>query len=83
MNGEQFYRHFVTGSNMCGKTITYLKLKFDGLSGPVYGLNPTNDKDKFEFPAWLAALAPNSQFSFVYIQGGEAAKVTVEKYTAN
>ncbi|KAJ4785199.1 Endoglucanase [Rhynchospora pubera] len=82
-NGEQFYRHSVTGTNACGKTITYLKLKFDGLTGPLYGLNPTDAKTMFEFPAWITALAPNSQFSFVYIQGGEAAQITVEKYTAN
>lgn len=82
-DGEKLYRHLVTGNNNCGKTITYLKLKFDGLSGPVYGLNLTNDKTMFELPAWITSLASNSQFSFVYIQGGEAAKITVKKYTAN
>ncbi|KAJ3692970.1 hypothetical protein LUZ60_012065 [Juncus effusus] len=82
-NGVQQFRHVVTGKNVCGQAIKYVSLHFDGLDGPVYGLNPTGDKNKYEFPSWITVLPSDSQFSFVYIQGGEAAKVKVDKYTTN
>nr|CAD1821123.1 unnamed protein product [Ananas comosus var. bracteatus] len=79
-NGTDYFRHEVTGKNVCGKPITYLKLDIENLSGPIYGLKATKAAHMYEFPEWLKALNSKQAFKFVYIQGGEPAKVAVAAY---
>lgn len=78
--GVDYYRHKVTVTNKCGKPITGLKLAVENLSGPIYGLSPTTEKNIYELPAWIKVVKPGSQFSFVYVQGGPQAKVSVVGY---
>ncbi|XP_062184917.1 endoglucanase 13-like [Phragmites australis] len=78
--GVEYYRHVVTAKNTCGHPITYLKLHVKELSGPIYGLTSTHEKDMYEFPSWLTTLGAGEQLTIVYIQGGPAAKISVVSY---
>ncbi|KAL5721472.1 cellulase [Ranunculus cassubicifolius] len=74
------YRHKVNVKNISQKPITKLRLSIQNLSGTLWGLTPTAEKTMYELPLWIHALAPRSQFSFVYVQGGPQAKVSVISY---
>ncbi|PIA64197.1 hypothetical protein AQUCO_00201464v1 [Aquilegia coerulea] len=75
-----YYRHKVNIKNTSQKPITKLKLSIENLSGSVWGLSPTSEKNTYELPQWLQALGPGSECSFVYVQGGPQAKVSVKSY---
>ncbi|KAI3921117.1 hypothetical protein MKX01_036096, partial [Papaver californicum] len=75
-----FYRHKVVIKNTSKKHITYLKMGIENLSGDLWGLAKTYQKNTYELPAWLKGLKPGSQHSFVYIQGGLQAKVRILNY---
>lgn len=57
-----------------------MKLYLENLSGSLWGLNPTTEKNVYEFPEWLKVLNPGSECSFVYIQGGAQAKISIRTY---
>ncbi|KAL0918412.1 hypothetical protein M5K25_010419 [Dendrobium thyrsiflorum] len=78
--GVKYYRHKVTIINKSGKPITNLKLAIENLSGPLWGLSPTQEKNIYVLPDWLKVLNPNKQLIFVYVQGGLQAKVSVISY---
>ncbi|CAL9200487.1 unnamed protein product [Musa hybrid cultivar] len=78
--GEDYYRHQVAVKNTCGERITYLKLKIENLTGPLWGLSQTQEKKMYELPPWLQVLEPGAGFIFVYIQGGPQAAVSVVAY---
>ncbi|KAJ0970107.1 hypothetical protein J5N97_022984 [Dioscorea zingiberensis] len=73
--GVEYYRHKVNIKNSGGKPISGLKLAMENLSGTVWGLTPTSEKNVYQLPSWLKSLKPGSQFSFVYVQEGPQAKV--------
>ncbi|CDP16869.1 unnamed protein product [Coffea canephora] len=75
-----YYRHKVIIKNTSQKPITDLKLKFENLTGSLWGLNPTQEKDVYELPQWLKVLKPGSDCTVVYVQGGAQAKVSVPSY---
>ncbi|KAF9624034.1 hypothetical protein IFM89_007732 [Coptis chinensis] len=75
-----YYRHKVNIKNISLKPITQLKLLIENLSGSLWGLSPTPEKNTYKFPQWLQTLKPGSQCSFVYVQGGPQAKVSVISY---
>ncbi|XP_022155052.1 endoglucanase 5 [Momordica charantia] len=77
---EDYYRHQVKIKNTSGKPISGLKLRLENLSGPIWGLSPTQQKDIYELPQWMKVLQPASEFNFIYIQGGPQATVTVSSY---
>ncbi|WOL05355.1 hypothetical protein Cni_G14083 [Canna indica] len=79
--GADYYRHQVTIKNICGQPITYLKLKIEDLTGPLWGLSATNEKKMYELPPWLKVIESGSELVFVYIQGGEQAKVKLVRYS--
>lgn len=66
--------------NTSQKPITDLKLVIGKLSGPLWGLSPTNVKNVYELPQWQKVINPGSECSFVYIQGGPQAVVSVLSY---
>ncbi|KAJ0970067.1 hypothetical protein J5N97_022944 [Dioscorea zingiberensis] len=68
--GVEYYRHKVNIKNSGGKPISGLKLAMENLSGTVWGLSPTSEKNVYQLPSWLKSLKPGSQFSFVYVQEG-------------
>lgn len=80
VKGVAFYRHRVLIKNTSKKPIRYLKLRLENLTGPVYGLTFTHSKGIYSAPANVKILNPGSEFSFVYIQGGPQAKVSVFSY---
>ncbi|RVW45466.1 Endoglucanase 5 [Vitis vinifera] len=75
-----YYRHKVIIKNKSQKPITDLKLAIENLSGTLWGLNPCQEKNTYELPQWMKVLQPGSQSSFVYVQGGPQAKVSVLSY---
>ncbi|XP_022991484.1 endoglucanase 5 [Cucurbita maxima] len=77
---DSYYRHQVKIKNTSGKPISDLKLRLENLSGPVWGLSPTQQKGIYELPPWLRLLQPGSECVFIYIQEGPQAKVTVSSY---
>ncbi|KAI3454555.1 hypothetical protein Pfo_011218 [Paulownia fortunei] len=77
---ETYYRHKVIIKNVSQKPITELKLYIENLTGSLWGLSPTQEKNTYEFPEWLKVLEPGSECSFVYIQGGAQAKISVQGY---
>lgn len=77
---ESYYRHQVKIKNTSGKPISDLKLRLENLSGPIWGLSPTQQKGIYELPPWLRLLQPGSECVFIYIQEGPQAKVTVSSY---
>uniref|UniRef100_A0A1J3I9Q1 Endoglucanase n=1 Tax=Noccaea caerulescens TaxID=107243 RepID=A0A1J3I9Q1_NOCCA len=76
----RYYRHKVIIKNNSQKPITDLKLKIENLSGPIYGLIPTGQKNTYQLPQWQQTLRAGQAYGFVYIQGGPQAKVTVLTY---
>ncbi|GFZ21342.1 glycosyl hydrolase 9C1 [Actinidia rufa] len=76
-----YYRHkVIIKNNISQKPITDMKLNIDNLSGSVWGLSPTQEHNTYELPQWHQALKPGSECSFVYVQGGPQAKVSVQSY---
>lgn len=75
-----YYRHKVTIKNHSEKPITDLKLVIENLSGSLWGLSPTQNKNVYELPEWSKVIKPGSECSFVYVQGGPQAKITVQSY---
>lgn len=75
-----YYRHKVILKNVSQKPITDLKLTIENLSGSLWGLSPTQEKNTYELPRWLGVLKPGSECSFVYVQGGPQAKVSIQSY---
>ncbi|KAE8778352.1 hypothetical protein D1007_48795 [Hordeum vulgare] len=79
-NGVDYYRHVVTGKHACGHPITYLKLRIEGLTGHIYGVSATQEKEMYGFPSWVTRLDVDDKLTIVYIQEGPAAKITVAEY---
>ncbi|KAL7153392.1 hypothetical protein ABFS83_04G165600 [Erythranthe nasuta] len=77
---ETYYRHKVIIKNVSKKPITQLKLHFESLTGSLWGLSPTQEKNTYELPSWLKVLEPSSECTFVYIQGGAQAKISIQNY---
>nr|GEV38072.1 endoglucanase 5 [Tanacetum cinerariifolium] len=75
-----YYRHKVIVKNQSGKPITDLKLEIENLSGSLWGLSPTQNKNIYELPEWIKVINPGSEFNFVYVQGGPQAKISVQSY---
>ncbi|KAK6921453.1 Carbohydrate binding domain CBM49 [Dillenia turbinata] len=75
-----YYRHMVIIKNTSKKPITNLKLKIEYLSGSLWGLTPTAQKNVYELPQQLKVLNPGAECTFVYVQGGPQAKVSVLSY---
>ncbi|CAN0909125.1 Endoglucanase 5 [Linum grandiflorum] len=76
----RYYRHKVTMKNTSQKPITGMKLLAQNLSGSLWGLTPTPEKDTYELPEWHKVLQPGSEINFVYVQGGPQAKFSVLSY---
>jgi hypothetical protein len=80
-NGVEYYRHAVTAKNTCGQPITYVKLQIKELTGPIYGVSATQEKEMYEFPPWITRLEAGDKLDVVYIQeGGPPAKISVVEY---
>ncbi|KAK1380490.1 Endoglucanase [Heracleum sosnowskyi] len=75
-----YYRHKVIIKNISQKKITNLRLLVENLSGSSWGLSPTHEKNIYELPQWLKVLKPGSDCTFVYIQSGPQAKISVQSY---
>uniref|UniRef100_A0A6N2LHE8 cellulase n=1 Tax=Salix viminalis TaxID=40686 RepID=A0A6N2LHE8_SALVM len=75
-----YYRHRVIIKNKSEKPVKDLKLVVEGLTGSIWGLIPTQQRNTYELPQWQKVLQPGSECSFVYVQGGPQAKVTVQSY---
>ncbi|MFS8030893.1 putative cellulase [Helianthus anomalus] len=80
IGGIGYYRHKVIIKNRSEKPITDLKLEIENLSGAIWGLSPTQNKNIYELPKWIKVIKPGSECSFVYVQGGPQAKVSVQSY---
>ncbi|CAI9096960.1 OLC1v1033234C3 [Oldenlandia corymbosa var. corymbosa] len=78
--GKTFFRHKVVIKNVSPKPITDLKLRVDGLTGPIWGLGLTEQQNTYQLPPWLKVLKPGGDFTCVYVQGGVQAKITVLSY---
>lgn len=76
----RYYRHKVTIKNNSQKPISDLKLKIEDLSGPIWGLNPTGQKNTYQLPQWQNTLKAGQAYDFIYVQGGPQAKVSVLSY---
>ncbi|KAL3818654.1 hypothetical protein ACJIZ3_004559 [Penstemon smallii] len=77
---DTYYRHQVILKNVSQKPITELKLYFENLTGSIWGLSPTQEKNIYQFPEWIKVMEPGSEITFVYIQGGAQAKISVQSY---
>ncbi|XP_019441110.1 PREDICTED: endoglucanase 5-like [Lupinus angustifolius] len=75
-----YYRHKVVIKNTSQKPITDLKLVIDNLSGTLWGLIPTKEKNTYELPQWLKVLEPGTECTFVYVQGGPQAKISIQSF---
>lgn len=75
-----YYKHKVVIKNVSVKPIRDLKLRIENLSGSIWGLSPCREKNTYELPQWLKTLKPGSELSFLYIQGGAQAKISVLSY---
>ncbi|CAN0909117.1 Endoglucanase 5 [Linum grandiflorum] len=80
VGATRYYRHKVTMKNTSQKPINGMKLLAQNLSGPLWGLTPTPEKDTYELPEWHKVLQPGSEINFVYVQGGPQAKFSVLSY---
>ncbi|KAG5391492.1 hypothetical protein IGI04_021455 [Brassica rapa subsp. trilocularis] len=76
----RYYRHKVIIKNNSQKQISDLKLKIEDLSGPIWGLIPTGQKNTYQLPQWQKTLRAGQTHDFVYVQGGPQAKVSVLSY---
>jgi len=75
-----YYKHRVVVKNTSQKQITNLKLIIENLSGSLWGLSPCPEKNTYELPQWIKILKPGSELTFVYVQGGAQAKVSIKSY---
>ncbi|XP_027355491.1 endoglucanase 5 [Abrus precatorius] len=75
-----YYRHKVIIKNTSSKRISDLKLVVEDLSGSLWGLSPTEEKNTYELPQWNKVLNPGSECIFVYVQGGPQAKVSIKSF---
>lgn len=75
-----YYRHKVVIKNVSQKPISDLKLHVQNLSGSVWGLTPLQGNVLYGLPEWIKVMAPGSECSFIYIQGGAQAKISVQSY---
>ncbi|KAK7264116.1 hypothetical protein RJT34_31720 [Clitoria ternatea] len=75
-----YYRHKVIIKNTSSKPISDLKLVVEDLSGSLWGLSPTEEKNTYELPQWDKVLNPGSECIFVYVQGGPQAKVSIKSF---
>lgn len=77
--GAMYFRHQVIIKNTLQKPISDLKLQMENLSGPLWGLTPCQEKNVYQLPQ-SQVLKPGSQYTFVYVQGGPQAKISVVSY---
>ncbi|KAJ1440400.1 Six-hairpin glycosidase superfamily [Sesbania bispinosa] len=49
-------------------------------AGSLWGLTPTKEKNTYELPQWVKVLKPGSECTFVYVQGGPQAKITIQSF---
>ncbi|KAF1896746.1 hypothetical protein Lal_00034446 [Lupinus albus] len=75
-----YYRHRVIIKNTSLKPISNLNLVIENLSGSLWGLSPTKEKNTYELPQWLKVLNPASEYMFVYVQGGDQAKISIQSF---
>lgn len=75
-----YYRHKVILKNTSQKPVTDVKLMIENLQGPLWGLSPTPEKNTYELLQWQKVLQPASECTFVYIQGGPQAKISILSY---
>ncbi|GAV61003.1 Glyco_hydro_9 domain-containing protein/CBM49 domain-containing protein [Cephalotus follicularis] len=75
-----YYRHKVIMKNTSQKPVSDLKLAIENLSGSVWGLSPTQEKNTYQLPQRLRVLKPGSEWSFVYVQGGPQAIISILSY---
>ncbi|KAH0990775.1 hypothetical protein GBA52_002258 [Prunus armeniaca] len=75
-----YYRHKVILKNTSQKPVTDVKLMIENLQGPLWGLSPTTEKNTYELLQWQKVLQPASECTFVYIQGGPQAKISILSY---
>lgn len=75
-----YYRHKVVLKNTSEKPITNMKLVLENLEGPLWGLSPTPQKNTYELPQWQKVLQPGAECTFVYVQGGPQAKISIQSY---
>ncbi|KAL9296287.1 hypothetical protein ACSQ67_022183 [Phaseolus vulgaris] len=80
VGGATYYRHRVIIKNTSSKPISDLKLVVKDLSGSLWGLSPTEEKDTYELPQWQKVLNPGSECIFVYVQGGPQAEVSIKSF---
>ncbi|TKY67738.1 Endoglucanase 5 [Spatholobus suberectus] len=80
VGGATYYRHRVIIKNTASKPISDLKLVIKDLSGSLWGLSPTEEKNTYELPQWHKVLDPGSECIFVYVQGGPQAKVSIKSF---
>ncbi|KAL2329135.1 hypothetical protein Fmac_022562 [Flemingia macrophylla] len=80
VGGATYYRHRVIIKNTSSKPISDLKLVIQDLSGTLWGLSPTAEKNTYELPQWQKVLNPGSECMFVYVQGGPQAKVSIKSF---
>ncbi|KAG5123841.1 hypothetical protein JHK82_030578 [Glycine max] len=78
VGGATYYHHRVIIKNTSSKPISDLKLVIKDLSGSLWGLSPTEEKDTYELPQWNKVLNPGSECIFVYVQGGLQATVSIK-----
>lgn len=52
----------------------------EDLRGQLWGLSPTQQKGTYELPQWLQVLKPGSTCTFVYVQGGPQATISILSY---
>ncbi|KAK3408673.1 hypothetical protein EUGRSUZ_J00862 [Eucalyptus grandis] len=77
--GAMYFRHQVIIKNTLQKPISDLKLQMENLSGPLWGLTPCQEKNIYHLPQ-SQVLKPGLQYTFVYVQGGPQAKISVVSY---
>ncbi|QCD88749.1 endoglucanase [Vigna unguiculata] len=80
VGGATYYRHRVIIKNTSSKPISDLKLVVKDLTGSLWGLSSTEEKDTYELPQWQKVLNPGSECIFVYVQGGPQAKVSIKSF---
>ncbi|KAJ1427633.1 Six-hairpin glycosidase superfamily [Sesbania bispinosa] len=75
-----YYRHKVVMKNTSQKPISDIKLVIENLSGSLWGLTPTKEKNTYELPQWVKVLKPGSECTFVYVQGGPQARISIQSF---
>ncbi|KAF5749878.1 putative endo-1 4-beta-glucanase [Tripterygium wilfordii] len=75
-----YYRHKVIIKNTSAKPVTDLKLVIENLSGSIWGLSPTREKNIYQLPEWLKVINPDSDCSFVYVEEGPQARISIQSY---